>query len=163
VRSDFQDDPDNVLDDRGSMGIFARALLVGAALTVPALCWPSARLENFQLPAQTRIAGQYEIVFKAPSALTGLMAMKPAARASAMKGAVLPEMLPISDADVHALAAAIAASVGGHSLIIFPASNGAGGRFTISGVSEASVRTLATDPRIEAIEASSSEYNASCE
>jgi hypothetical protein len=123
----------------------------------------AARLENFQLPPQTRIAGQYEIVFKAPSALADLLAMKPAARSSALKGAVLPETLPISDADVHALANAIAASVGGHSLIIFPASNGAGGRFTISGVTEASVRRLAADPRIEVIEASSSAFNDSCE
>jgi hypothetical protein len=120
----------------------------------------AARLENFQLPAQTRIAGQYEIVFKAPA---DLLAMKPAARSSALKGAVLPQTLPISDADVHALASAIAASVGGHSLIIFPASNGAGGRFTISGVTEASMRRLAADPRIEVIEASSSAFNDSCE
>jgi hypothetical protein len=141
----------------------APALLALVLAQALAPCWAGARLENFQLPAQTRIAGQYEIVFKAPGALAGLLALEPAARAAALKGAVLPETLPISDADVHALATAIAASVSGHSLIIFPASNGAGGRFTISGVSEAAMRTLAADPRIAVIEASSSEFNDSCE
>jgi len=72
-------------------------------------------------------------------------------------------LLPISDADVHALATAIAKAIHGHSLIIFPVSNGAGGRFTLSGVSEASVRTLGADPRIELIEAASSAFNDSCE
>jgi len=145
--------------------LFSRvpAFLALVLMQVAVPGWANARLENLHLPAQTRIAGQYEIVFKAPAALADLVAMKPAARAAALKGAVLPKTLPLSDADVHALATAIAASVGGHSLIIFPASNGAGGRFTISGVTEASMRTLAADPRIEVIEASSSAYNDSCE
>jgi hypothetical protein len=129
----------------------------------PGLGWATARLENFQLPKQTRIAGQYEIVFKAPAALADLLALTPAARASLLSSAVLPEKLPITDADVHALATAIAASIGGNSLIIFPASNGAGARFTISGVTEASVRALAADARIDLIRASSSEFVDSCE
>jgi hypothetical protein len=139
------------------------ALLAFVLIQAVAPCWADARLENFQLPAQTRIAGQYEIVFKAPAALAALVALQPAARAAALKGAVLPGTLPISDADVHALATAIAASIKGRSLIIFPASNGAGGRFTVSGVTEASMRALAADPRIEVIEASSSAFNDSCE
>jgi hypothetical protein len=139
-------------------------LLLGAVLTqTPALGWATARLENFQLPAQNRIAGQYEILFKEPSALAALLALAPAARASLLKSAVLPQTLPISDAEVHALANAISTSVGGQSLIIFPASNGAGARFTISGVTEASMRALAADPRIDVIRASSSEFIDSCE
>jgi hypothetical protein len=142
-------------------GAPALCALVLAQAVAP--CWADARLENFQLPAQTRIAGQYEIVFKAPAALAALLALQPAARAAALQSAVLPETFPISDADVHALATAIAASINGRSLIIFPASNGAGGRFTISGVTEASMRALAADPRIEVVEASSSAFNDSCE
>jgi hypothetical protein len=136
------------------------AALLGQA---PALGWATARLENFQLPSRIRIAGQYEILFKAPAGLADLLALTPAARAAALKSAVLPDKLPISDADVHALATAIAASVGGHSLIIFPASNGAGAHFTMSGVTEASMRALAADPRIDVIKASSSEFVDSCE
>jgi hypothetical protein len=132
-------------------------------MQVPAPGWAAARLENFQLPAQIRIAGQYEIVFKAPPALADLQALTPADRASVLKSAVLPEKLPISDADVHALATAIAALVGGHSLIIFPGSNGAGARFVISGVTESSMRALAADRRIDVIKASSSEFVDSCE
>jgi hypothetical protein len=146
---------------RGIPGAF---LLIGAILTqAPELGWAAARLENFQLPSQIRIAGQYEIVFKTASALGDLLALTPGGRASALKSAVLPETLPVSDADVHTLATAIAASVGGHSLIIFPASNGAGAHFTISGVTEASMRALAADPRIDVIKASSSEFVDSCE
>ena len=141
-----------------------RVLAAAAGLMLlPAFGWANARLENFQLPAQIRIAGQYEIVFKAPSALTDLQALAPAARAAALKSAVLPESLPVTDADVHALASAIAASVGGHSTIIFPASNGVGAWFVVSGVAEASIRKLAADPRIAVIKASSSEFVDSCE
>ncbi len=141
----------------------ASVLLAPILAQAPALAGATARLENFQLPSQIRIAGQYEVVFKTPSALADLLALTPAGRASALKSAVLPEKLPISDADVHALATAIATSVGGHSLIIFPASNGAGAHFTLSGVTEASMRALAADPRIDVIKASSSEFVDSCE
>ncbi len=92
-----------------------------------------------------------------------MQSLRPAGRASQLKGMVLPEILPISDADVHALATAIAAKVGGQSLIIFPASNGEGAHFTMSGVSEASMRALAEDPRIDVIAAASSEFQDSCE
>jgi len=109
------------------------------------------------------IAGQYEIVFKTPAELADLRALTPEARASQLKSAVLPETLPISDDDVHVLATAIAAKVGGHSLIIFPASNGEGAHFTMSGVSEAAMRALAADPRIDVIAAASSEFQDSCE
>jgi len=141
-----------------------RALATGAALILlPAFGWANARFENFQLPVQIRIAGQYEIVFKAPAALKDLQGLGPAARVAALKSAVLPESLPVTDNDVHALATAIAASVGGHSTIIFPASNGVGAWFVVSGVTEASIRKLATDPRIAVIKASSSEFVDSCE
>ena len=147
-----------------SRWILVVPLLIGALLVLgPAPGLAGAQLENFQLPAQTRIAGQYEIIFKGPAALADLAALKPAARASALKSDVLPEKLPISDADVRLLAAAIAASVGGHSLIIFPASNDAAARFVLSGVTEAAMRALAADPRIDVIKASSSEFVDSCE
>jgi hypothetical protein len=142
----------------------ARTLVASVALTLlPALGWANARLENFQLPPQIRIAGQYEIVFKAPSALTDLQALKPAARHSALKSVVLPDSLPVNDADVHALANAIAASLGGRSTIIFPASNGVGAWFVVSGVTEAAMRKLAEDPRIAEIRASSSEFVDNCQ
>ncbi|HEY4211784.1 MAG TPA: hypothetical protein VGM84_09915 [Steroidobacteraceae bacterium] len=144
---------------RGVLALAAGVLLSQA----PTPGWANARLENFQLPPQVRIAGQYEIVFKAPSALADLQALAPTARASALKSAVLPEKLPVTDADVHALANAIAASVGGRSTIIFPASNGVGAWFVVSGVTEASVRKLAEDPRIAAIKASSSEFVDNCQ
>jgi hypothetical protein len=144
-----------------SRWIFGALLLSLLAAQAPA--WATARLQNFQLPAKIRIAGQYEIVFKTPAELTDLQSLTPAARASRLKSAVLPETLPISDDDVHALATAIAAEVGGHSLIIFPASNGEGAHFTMSGVSEAAMRALAADPRIDVIAAASSEFQDSCE
>lgn len=125
--------------------------------------WATARLENFQLPARIRIAGQFDIVFKTPGALSPLLSLTPAALQSQLQADVLPDKLPISDADVHALANAIAAKVGGHSLIIFPASNGLAAHFTMSGVTEASMRALAADPRIDVIRASSSEFQDSCE
>jgi len=138
------------------------AILVGC-LVAQGPAWATARLQNFQLPARIRIAGQYEVVFKTPAELADLQSLTPAARALRLKSAVLPETLPISDDDVHALATAIAARVGGHSLIIFPASNGEGAHFTMSGVSEASMRALAEDPRIDVIAAASSEFQDSCE
>ncbi len=140
----------------------AAAVLFGAALLqTPA--WATARLENFQLPARIRIAGQYDIVFKTAGALASLQSLTPAARESELKADVLPDTLPVSDAEVHALATAIAAKVGGHSLIIFPASNGLAAHFTMSGVTEVSMRALAADPRIDVIRASSSEFQDSCE
>jgi hypothetical protein len=137
------------------------AILLGL-LAAQAPAWATARLQNFQLPARIRIAGQYEVVFKTPAELADLVSLTPAARALQLKSTVLPEKLPISDDDVHALATAIAAKVGGHSLIIFPASNGEGAHFTMSGVSEASMRELAADPRIDVIAAASSEFQDSC-
>jgi len=144
-----------------SQWIFGAILLSLAAAHAPA--WATARLQNFQLPARIRIAGQYEVVFKTPAELADLQSLTPADRASKLKAMVLPETLPISDAAVHALATAIAAKVGGQSLIIFPASNGEGAHFTMSGVSEASMRALAADPRIAVIAAASSEFQDSCE
>lgn len=151
------------LQRRRAAALRGTLVLAAVVALLPALGRANARLENFQLPAQIRIAGQYEIVFKAPSAFAALQALAPAARASALKSAVLPESLPLADADVHALANAIAASVGGHSTIIFPASNGIGAWFVVSGVTEASMRKLAEDPRIAVIKASSSEFVDSCE
>ena len=142
--------------------ILAAAALLGTAL-LNTSTWAAARLENFQLPARIRIAGQYDIVFKTAGALASLQSLTPSARESELKADVLPDTLPISDADVHALASAIAAKAGGHSLIIFPASNGLAAHFTLSGVTEASMRALAADPRIDVIRASSSEFQDSCE
>jgi hypothetical protein len=139
------------------------AAVLAASVLAQAPAVATARLENFQLPAQTRIPGQYEIVFKTAAALAHLQSLAPAARAAELKSEVLPDKLPISDADVHALAMAIAAKVGGHSVIIFPASNGQGAHFTMSGVSEAAMRALAADPRIELIRAASSEFEDTCE
>ncbi len=144
---------------RGILG----AILLGLLAAQAAPAWATARLQNFQLPARIRIAGQYEVVFKTPAELADLQALTPAARALQLKSNVLPETLPITDEDVHALATAIAAKVGGHSLIIFPASNGQGAHFTLSGVSEAAMRALAEDPRIDVIAAASSEFQDSCE
>ena len=144
-----------------SRWILGTVLLCLAAAQPPA--WAAARLQNFQLPARIRIAGQYEVIFKTPAELTDLQSLTPAGRASKLTAQVLPETLPISDADVHALATAIAARVGGQSLIIFPASNGEAAHFTMSGVSEAAMRALAADPRIDVIAAASSEFQDSCE
>ena len=137
-------------------------ILLSLAVAQPP-AWATARLQNFQLPARIRIAGQYEVVFKTPAELADLQSLTPGDRASKLNAVVLPQTLPISDADVHALATAIAAKVGGQSLIIFPASNGEAAHFTMSGVSEAAMRALAADPRIDVIAAASSEFQDSCE
>ena len=59
-----------LLGSAGSRWILV-AVLLGVAAAQPA-AWATARLQNFQLPARIRIAGQYEVVFKTPSELAEL-------------------------------------------------------------------------------------------
>jgi hypothetical protein len=114
-----------------------------------------AKLENFGAPAAERVAGEYGILFKKPPALRQLPTLYASRKGRVKKPTVLPDTLPLTAEDTNTLAAALAGAVGGQAFVITPSTNdGEQGMFFIKRTSDAAVKRLAKDPRIDVIAAS---------
>lgn len=129
----------------------ASGLWLLASLSVTTLTCADARLPNFDLPAEQRVPGQYEVVFKTPSELQQLLALYAPAASGISKPAVLPDKLPISVEDTTAIVNSLAASIGGTVLSISHSAYGFGAQFSIRGLTDDAAKSLAKDPRIEVI------------
>ncbi len=130
------------------LGVLANLAATGVALA-------DARLENLDLPADKRVAGEYQIVFRKPSELKQLVAQYSDTTSGVLKPAVLPDTLPLTAETLNSLAQALAKSIGGQVILVFPSTNDVPALFAIKGVSDDAVRTLAKDPRIAVITAAS--------
>ena len=115
-----------------------------------------AELVNFD--SRFRIPGEYEIIFKKPSELQSLTSRYADPASGVKRPNVLATTLPLTKEALNSLAEALTKSINGKLLLgtvtESVVADDIPALFVIKGVSDATIKGLAKDPRIEIIAAS---------
>jgi hypothetical protein len=114
-----------------------------------------AELVNFD--SRFRVPGEYEIIFKKPSELQSLTSRYADPASGVKRPSVLANTLPLTKEALNSLAEALTKSINGKLLlgtVMESSMDDIPAMFMIKGVSDATIKSLAKDPRIAIIAAS---------
>jgi len=112
-----------------------------------------AELVNFD--SRFRVPNEYGIIFKKPSELQSLTRRYADPASGVKRPSILANTLPVTKEALNNLAEALTKSINGKLLTVMESStDDIPAMFTIQGVSDAAIKSLAKDPRIATIAAS---------